>query len=108
MFSFDRRNFGSDFTFGVATAAYQIEGGQGHGRGQSIWDTFSATPGNVHNGDTGRDGRCKMITLDPDTGAAMPDVMRRVTEHHEGKAGIYAAIVAEGVVRTGDAIVPVD
>lgn len=53
MFSFDRREFGSDFTFGVATAAYQIEGGQGHGRGQSIWDTFSATPGNVHNGDTG-------------------------------------------------------
>jgi beta-glucosidase len=53
MFSFDRRDFGPDFTFGVATAAYQIEGGQGHGRGQSIWDTFSATPGNVHNGDTG-------------------------------------------------------
>ena len=53
MFSFERREFGPDFTFGVATAAYQIEGGQGHGRGQSIWDTFSATPGNVHNGDTG-------------------------------------------------------
>jgi beta-glucosidase len=55
MFSFDRRDFGSDFTFGVATAAYQIEGGQRDGRGTSIWDTFSATPGNVHNGDTGRD-----------------------------------------------------
>jgi len=53
MFSFDRRDFGSDFTFGVATAAYQIEGGQRDGRGTSIWDTFSATPGNVHNGDTG-------------------------------------------------------
>ncbi|UYN99464.1 MAG: beta-glucosidase [Devosia sp.] len=53
MFSFERRDFGPDFTFGVATAAYQIEGGQGHGRGSSIWDTFSSTPGNVHNGDTG-------------------------------------------------------
>ncbi|WP_449396709.1 GH1 family beta-glucosidase [Devosia riboflavina] len=53
MFSIDRNDFGPDFTFGVATAAYQIEGGQRDGRGQSIWDTFSATPGNVHNGDTG-------------------------------------------------------
>ena len=57
---------------------------------------------------TGRDGRCKMITLDPDTGAALPEVMRRVTEHHEGKAGVYAAIVTEGVVRPGDAIALVD
>lgn len=53
MFSFDRQDFGSDFTFGVATAAYQIEGGQRDGRGPSIWDSFSATPGNVHGGDTG-------------------------------------------------------
>lgn len=53
MFSIDRKDFGPNFTFGVATAAYQIEGGQGDGRGPSIWDSFSATPGNVHNGDTG-------------------------------------------------------
>ena len=64
MFSFDRRDFGSDFTFGVATAAYQIEGGQGDGRGSSIWDTFAATPGNVHNGDTGRDA-CNHYELWP-------------------------------------------
>lgn len=64
MFSFDRRDFGSDFTFGVATAAYQIEGGQRDGRGSSIWDTFSATQGNVHNGDTGRDA-CNHYELWP-------------------------------------------
>lgn len=64
MFSFDRRDFGADFTFGVATAAYQIEGGQGHGRGTCIWDTFSATPGNVKNGDTGRDA-CNHYDLWP-------------------------------------------
>ncbi|KKB08427.1 beta-glucosidase [Devosia geojensis] len=53
MFSLSRSDFGSDFVFGCATAAYQIEGGQADGRGQSIWDTFSATPGNTHKGDTG-------------------------------------------------------
>jgi beta-glucosidase len=42
------------FVFGVATAAYQIEGAVTEdGRGQSIWDTFSHTPGRVHEGDTG-------------------------------------------------------
>ncbi len=39
---------------GVATAAYQVEGGAGQGgRGPSIWDTFSHTPGKVRRGDTG-------------------------------------------------------
>ncbi len=43
-----------DFRFGVATAAYQIEGAiDEDGRKASIWDTFSATPGRVINGDTG-------------------------------------------------------
>jgi beta-glucosidase len=53
MFDFSRAAFGEDFVFGVATAAYQIEGGQTDGRGTSIWDTFSATPGNVERGETG-------------------------------------------------------
>jgi beta-glucosidase len=42
------------FVWGVATAAYQIEGAvKQDGRGVSIWDTFSHTPGNVLNGDSG-------------------------------------------------------
>ncbi len=53
MFTVDRRDFGPDFTFGVATAAYQVEGNAGHGCGSSIWDSFASTPGNVRNGDTG-------------------------------------------------------
>jgi beta-glucosidase len=41
-----------DFNFGVATSAYQIEGGL-DSRGLSVWDTFSHTPGRTANGDTG-------------------------------------------------------
>ncbi|MCV2394075.1 GH1 family beta-glucosidase [Actinotalea sp. M2MS4P-6] len=48
------RDFGSDFLWGAATAAYQIEGATTEGgRGASIWDTFSATPGKVLDGHTG-------------------------------------------------------
>jgi beta-glucosidase len=40
--------------WGAATAAYQIEGAVAEdGRGESIWDRFSHTPGTVVNGDTG-------------------------------------------------------
>jgi len=53
MFSVSRDQFGPDFIFGAATAAYQIEGGQTDGRGPSIWDSFARTPGNTHNGDSG-------------------------------------------------------
>lgn len=46
--------FPSDFVWGTATASYQIEGAaREDGRAPSIWDTFSAAPGNVLNGDTG-------------------------------------------------------
>ena len=43
-----------DFRWGVATAAYQIEGAAREGgRGPSVWDTFAHTPGRVVGGDTG-------------------------------------------------------
>jgi beta-glucosidase len=45
---------GSEFIWGVATAAFQIEGANTtDGRGESIWDRFCATPGKVRNGDDG-------------------------------------------------------
>ena len=46
--------FPPGFVWGSATAAYQIEGAVDEGgRGPSIWDTFSRTPGKVLGGDTG-------------------------------------------------------
>src|SRR5215475_13038991 len=46
--------FPADFTWGASTSSYQIEGAVDEdGRGKSIWDIFSHTPGMVKNGDTG-------------------------------------------------------
>eukprot|EP00897_Mesotaenium_endlicherianum_P009488 jgi/Mesen1/8568/ME000497S07982 len=51
---FSRRSFPKNFTFGFATAAYQVEGAAAEdGRGPSIWDVYSHTPGKTKNGDTG-------------------------------------------------------
>lgn len=48
-----REDFGDAFRWGVATAAFQIEGGvRDGGRGPSAWDVFSHQPGRVRNGDT--------------------------------------------------------
>ena len=46
--------FPNNFIWGAATAAYQIEGAWNEdGKGESIWDRFSHTPGKVHNNDNG-------------------------------------------------------
>jgi beta-glucosidase len=50
----ETKSFPKDFWWGVATAAYQIEGGvNADGRGPSIWDTFCRRPGAIKNNDTG-------------------------------------------------------
>jgi len=51
-----------------------------------------------------RDGRCMMITLDPDTAEKSPAVLKAVAQAHEGMAGIYAAILIEGIIRKGDPV----
>lgn len=50
----DKLEFPNNFIWGTATASYQIEGAYDKdGKGESIWDRFSHTEGNVLNGDTG-------------------------------------------------------
>lgn len=47
-------DFGRDFVWGTATAAYQIEGGRNaDGKGDSIWDICSNTPGKIRDGSNG-------------------------------------------------------
>uniref|UniRef100_A0A3B4CBT4 beta-glucosidase n=1 Tax=Pygocentrus nattereri TaxID=42514 RepID=A0A3B4CBT4_PYGNA len=46
--------FPDDFQWGVSSSSYQVEGGwDADGKGPSMWDTFTHTPGTVLNGDTG-------------------------------------------------------
>jgi beta-glucosidase len=48
------RRFPPDFLWGAAVSAYQVEGAvDADGRGESIWDRFTATPGKIANGDSG-------------------------------------------------------
>ncbi|EDX86104.1 MOSC domain protein [Synechococcus sp. PCC 7335] len=51
-----------------------------------------------------RDPRCKMITLDPDTSEANPNIIKHIANTREGYAGVYGAVLVEGMVKAGDAI----
>lgn len=55
-----------------------------------------------------RDPRCKMISLDPDTGEHEPEVLRKVAHAHEAFAGVYCAVLVEGVLSAGDPVEVVD
>lgn len=55
-----------------------------------------------------RDIRCRMISIDPDTLDENPAILRHVAKNHDGTAGVYAAVLVEGLVRPGDEIVLLD
>jgi uncharacterized protein YcbX len=51
-----------------------------------------------------RDPRCMMITLDPDTAEKTPAILKQVAQAHEGMAGVYGAVLAEGMIRKDDPV----
>ena len=51
-----------------------------------------------------RDPRCMMITLDPDTAEKSPAILKAVAQAHEGMAGVYGAVLAEGMIHKGDSV----
>jgi uncharacterized protein len=51
-----------------------------------------------------RDPRCALISLDPDTAENNPEVLRHVVREHNNFAGVYCAVLVEGLLRKGDTI----
>ena len=51
-----------------------------------------------------RDPRCAMITLDPDSAEKTPAILKQVAQAHDGMAGVYGAVLAEGMIRKGDSV----
>jgi hypothetical protein len=88
--------FPADFVWGASTSSYQIEGAvDDDGRGKSIWDVFSHTPGRVKNGDTG-DIACDQRSR------GVPQGVRRF--HHEsdrdGAIAMKLALILAGLLAT--------
>jgi uncharacterized protein YcbX len=55
-----------------------------------------------------RDARCVMITLDPETTEKTPEILKKVAQAHEGMAGVYGAIMLEGMLHKGDPVEVLD
>jgi uncharacterized protein YcbX len=51
-----------------------------------------------------RDPRCVIITLDPDTGEQAPAILKKVAQAHDGMAGVYGAVLVEGMLHKGDPV----
>lgn len=51
-----------------------------------------------------RDPRCQVISLDPDTGEHDPKIFRQVAQAHGNFAGVYCAVLVEGILTASDSI----
>ena len=55
-----------------------------------------------------RDPRCKVMSLDPDTGGHNPEILRKVVSAHDKYAGDYCAVLVEGSIADTDSITLLD
>ena len=94
--SIDPRRFRANIYMNLETEA-------GFGEDDLVGRTLGIGP-RVRIAVVARDARCKMITLDPDSGEADPRVLRQVARGHGGNAGVYGAVLCEGVITSGDRI----
>lgn len=51
-----------------------------------------------------RDGRCVVITIDPETGERYPSILRAVADHRQGCLGVYGSTVTPGRVAVNDPV----
>ena len=51
-----------------------------------------------------RDSRCAIIALDPDTAEKTPAILKQVAQAHNNFAGVYGAVLVEGMLRKGDPV----
>lgn len=51
-----------------------------------------------------RDARCVMVTMDPDTSEKSPAILKKVAQAHDGMAGVYGAVLVEGMLHKGDSV----
>lgn len=56
---------------------------------------------------TSRCERCKVITMDPDTTEATPELLRVLVERHDERLGVYCQVVRPGRVALGDSVGPI-
>ena len=73
--------------------------------GESEWVGQTLAIGGVRLVVTEQDRRCVMTTLDPETGASTPAVLKKTGELNDTFAGVYASVAVAGNVCVGDAVV---
>jgi uncharacterized protein len=90
-----------------ASVYVELESGKGFGEDEFVGRTLRIGA-KTSIAVLARDSRCKMITLDPDTAQPNPELMKRVARDHQGKAGVYGAVLVEGSIHRGDEICLMD
>ena len=95
-FAIDKRRFRANIYFDIAS-------GEGFGEYASVGRRLRIGP-KVEIMVLERDPRCKMISLDPETGEHNPAILKQVAKAHEADAGVYCAMLVEGMIKKGDAI----